>query len=386
MKLRHIVPLAMGLLCTPLTFAANWQLVWQDEFNGSIGPDWVFETGAGGWGNNEMEYYRRENATVENGALVITAKREEFGGAHYTSTRMTTQGRKTFKYGRIEARMKLPGKLGIWPAFWALGANIGSVGWPASGEIDIMEQINTGSEIYGTPHWQGTNGGHAEYSGHTTTSIQDYHVYAIEWDANFLRWFVDGQQYHAMEITNSVGGTDEFHRDFYLLLNMAVGGNWPGFNVDNGALPTRMYVDYVRVYKDGGTGGGGGGGATGQGFVGAQSQRCIDAPNGNNGTKILLWDCTGSANQQWSLQADGTLRAHGKCLDALGHGTTPGSPVGVWDCGSGGNQKWRVNGDGSIVGVESNLCLDVSGGATANNSPVALWTCNGGANQKWARR
>jgi beta-glucanase (GH16 family) len=255
MKARHsfsvFLPfLLLLMLCaSPLAQAQNWQLVWQDEFRGSIGPDWVFETGAGGWGNNELQYYRRENATVENDALVITARREDFGGARYTSARMKTQGRKTFNFGRIEARIALPGKQGVWPAFWALGSNISSVGWPASGEIDIMEQINTSDNILGTVHWQGSSGNHAQYGGSTTTSVVDYHVYAVEWSLESIRWFVDGRQFHVIDITNGIGGTEEFQRDFFLLLNMAVGGNLPGFNIDDRALPARMLVDYVRVYQ-----------------------------------------------------------------------------------------------------------------------------------------
>ncbi|MED5622064.1 carbohydrate-binding protein [Ideonella sp. BN130291] len=242
-------------LCTMLLAAtpamAQWQLVWSDEFHGSIGPDWVFETGngTGGWGNNELQYYRRENATVENDALVITARREDFGGYRYTSARMKTQGKRNFRYGRIEARMKLPAKLGTWPAFWMLGSNITSVGWPASGEIDVMEQVNTGSDVYGTVHWQADNGSYASYGGHVATTVTDWHVYAVEWDPTAIRWFVDGTQYHVINIANGAGGTDEFQRDFFLLLNLAIGGNWPGFNVDDAGLPAKMYVDYVRVYQ-----------------------------------------------------------------------------------------------------------------------------------------
>ena len=134
--------------------AQNWQLVWQDEFTNGIGPHWRFETGtgSGGWGNNELQYYRRENASVENGQLVITARREDFGGMRYTSARMTTQGLATFKYGRVEARIKAPSSSGTWPAFWMLGSNITSVGWPASGEIDIMEHVNADPDIHGTIH------------------------------------------------------------------------------------------------------------------------------------------------------------------------------------------------------------------------------------------
>ena len=227
---------------------AQWQLVWSDEFNGSIGPNWVFETGAGGWGNNELQYYRRENATIENNALVITAKREDFGGMAYTSARMKTQGLKTFKFGRMEARMKLPSFLGAWPAFWMLGANLPQVGWPASGEIDVMEHINDENKVYGTIHWQDHNSQYAQYGGNIATTVTDWHVYAVEWDTNAIRWYVDGTKYHEASIAGSVNGTEEFQKDFFLLLNFAVGGNWPGFNVNTAALPAKMYVDYVRVY------------------------------------------------------------------------------------------------------------------------------------------
>jgi len=236
-------------------WAQNWQLVWSDEFNGSIGPDWVFETGngSGGWGNNELEYYRRENAGIENNALAITARREDFGGFRYTSARMKTQGIRNFKYGKIEARMKLPSFMGAWPAFWALGANLPQVGWPDSGEIDIMEHVNNEDRTYGTIHWRDHNGNYAQYGGNTLLGVTDWHVYSVEWDANAIRWYVDGNKFHEASIQNSVNGTEEFHRDFFLLLNFAIGGNWPGFNVDESKLPAKMLVDYVRVYNAGGT-------------------------------------------------------------------------------------------------------------------------------------
>lgn len=236
-------------------YAQNWQLVWSDEFNGSIGPSWVFETGNGssGWGNNELEYYRRENAGIENNALVITAKREDFGGFRYTSARMKTQGVRTFRYGKIEARMKLPSFMGAWPAFWMLGANLPQVGWPDSGEIDIMEHVNNEDRTYGTIHWRDHNGNYAQYGGNTALNVADWHVYAVEWDANAIRWYVDGNKFHEASIQNSVNGTEEFHRDFFVLLNFAIGGNWPGFNVDESKLPAKMHVDYVRVYSGGGS-------------------------------------------------------------------------------------------------------------------------------------
>lgn len=235
-------------------WAQNWQLVWSDEFNGSIGPDWVFETGNGasGWGNNELEYYRRENAGIESNALVITAKREDFGGFRYTSARMKTQGIRNFRYGRIEARMRLPSFMGAWPAFWMLGANLPQVGWPDSGEIDVMEHINNEDRTYGTIHWRDHNGIYAQYGGNTAIGVTDWHVYAVEWDANAIRWYVDGNKFHEANIQGGINGTEEFHRDFFLLLNFAIGGNWPGFNVDESRLPAKMYVDYVRVYTPSG--------------------------------------------------------------------------------------------------------------------------------------
>ncbi|HEU4551686.1 MAG TPA: carbohydrate-binding protein [Chitinophaga sp.] len=233
-------------------FSQNWQLVWQDEFNGSIGPDWVFETGGGGWGNNELEYYRRENATIENNQLVITARHESYGGYNYTSTRMKTQGRKSWTYGKIEARIAMPAFSGAWPAFWMLGDNIGSVGWPACGEIDIMEHVNTDANAVGTIHWQGPDGNHASYGSSTPVNVTGYHVYSIEWNPSSIKWFVDGVQYNEANIANNINSTEEFHRNFFILLNFAIGGNWPGFNIDNNAFPAKMYVDYVRVYQDGG--------------------------------------------------------------------------------------------------------------------------------------
>lgn len=247
------------LFCTAIVLSAlvvnaqNWQLVWQDEFTNGISGDWVFETGtgSGGWGNNELQYYRSENATVSNGQLVITARREAFGGMQYTSARMKTQGRKSWRYGRVEARIAMPSFQGVWPAFWMLGDNITSVGWPACGEIDIMEHVNTGGTVHGTIHWRDHNNQYANYGGSTSTNITSYHTYAIEWDANGIRWFLDGAQYHAVNTANGINGTSEFHNNFFIILNMAIGGNWPGFTIDNNAFPAQMLVDYVRVYQAG---------------------------------------------------------------------------------------------------------------------------------------
>jgi beta-glucanase (GH16 family) len=227
--------------------ASIFKLVWADEFNRPVidTTAWNFETGGQGWGNHEQEYYQRDNASIEDGNLVITARKQQAGSNKYTSSRMTTEGKKEFLYGRIEARIKMPVGQGFWPAFWMLGANIKTVDWPASGEIDIMEHINTDSLIYGTLHWD--DNGHV-FKGDTLLSTPaQYHVYSIEWDASSIKWYVDNTEYYKADITD--GAKSEFHKPFFILLNFAVGGDWPGQKVDESLLPAKMYVDYVRVYQ-----------------------------------------------------------------------------------------------------------------------------------------
>jgi beta-glucanase (GH16 family) len=232
----------------------TWRLVWSDEFNGTTidRTKWTFEQGGGGWGNAELQNYtdRTENARIENGHLVIEARRENFGGNAYTSARMKTQGLASWTRGRMEARIDLPATKGMWPAFWMLGNNISSVGWPACGEIDIMEMAGGGTRentILGTIHWDFN--GHASFGGSTTgTHWPDtYHIYAIEWEQSEIRWYVDGVQYVAANIT--INNTEEFSRPMFLLLNLAVGGTFPGNPDATTVLPQRMLVDYVRVYQ-----------------------------------------------------------------------------------------------------------------------------------------
>lgn len=232
--------------------AQQWELVWSDEFSTDKidASNWVFETGAGGWGNNELENYttRKENASCANGNLMIIARKESYQGSSYTSARMKTFGKQSWTYGKVEARMKMPTEKGIWPAFWMLGNSINTAGWPRSGEIDIMEHINTDNTIYGTMHWD--NNGHASYGGNVKINdVTQYHTYSIEWDSTAIKWFVDGNQYWNGNITNNINSTDEFHKPFFILLNMAVGGSWPG-NPDGTTLfPDTLFVDYVRVYQ-----------------------------------------------------------------------------------------------------------------------------------------
>ncbi|MBV8389816.1 MAG: glycoside hydrolase family 16 protein [Mucilaginibacter sp.] len=227
-----------------------YALVWSDEFNGTTvdTSKWNFETGGGGWGNNEKEFYQAANATVANGNLMITAKKETVGGEPYTSARMTTQGKEAPTYGRIEASIKVPQGMGFWPAFWMLGSNIQTVSWPTCGEMDIMEHINNTSTYYGTMHWNVN--GHVSYgSTINVTNPGDYHLYAIEWDQNEIRWYVDNNLYQTGNIKGNINGTGAFHLPFFILLNFALGGNFPNSPVDETLLPATMYVDYVRVYK-----------------------------------------------------------------------------------------------------------------------------------------
>jgi beta-glucanase (GH16 family) len=231
--------------------AQNWGLVWSDEFNGTSidAANWKFETGGGGWGNNELEYYtnRPENAVINNGNLLIIARKESFSGSGYTSARMKTQGLKYWTYGKIEARIKLPATQGVWPAFWTLGESITTDSWPKCGEIDIMEHINKAPAINGTIHWD--NNGHAQYGGDTLCDVLKYHVYGIEWDSKAIKWTLDGKKYKEANIANGINGTSEFHKPFFLLLNMAVGGSWPGNPDGTSVFPDTMFIDYVRVYQ-----------------------------------------------------------------------------------------------------------------------------------------
>jgi beta-glucanase (GH16 family) len=240
------------LLINVAAKAQTYNLVWSDEFNGSISNAWKHEIGGGGWGNNEKQYYQPNNTTVTSTELIITAKKESVGGMPYTSSRLITNGSaspKAFTYGRMESRMRVPMGQGLWPAFWMLGSNIGTVGWPSCGEIDIMEHINSDATVFGTIHWQGPSG-YANYSGPSPAGTPgNYHTYRVDWTSADIRWFVDGAQYHIVSIANSVNSTEEFHRPMFFLLNLAVAGNWPGQTVDESKLPATMAVDYVRAYQ-----------------------------------------------------------------------------------------------------------------------------------------
>jgi beta-glucanase (GH16 family) len=253
----------------------NYTLVWQDEFNGPNGslPDpktWTYDLGGDGWGNQELESYtnRAENAHLENGNLVITARKENYEGKdhlprEYTSARLKTQGLFSQAYGRFEARIKIPAGQGIWPAFWMLGDNISTAGWPKCGEIDIMENI--GKEpgtVHGSLHGPLTTGSASDLTAAVKLVsgkdfATDFHLYAAEWDPGTVRFYVDSTLYATFTPDSSAPNSDSaaaragswvFDHPFFLILNVAVGGNWPGPPDALSDFPQTMLVDYVRVY------------------------------------------------------------------------------------------------------------------------------------------
>jgi beta-glucanase (GH16 family) len=247
--------------------AKGWTLVWSDEFNGADGsaPDsskWTYDTGGKGWGNNELECYtnRLQNSQIQGGNLVITARKESTScsdgvASCYTSARLKTQGLFSQAYGRFEARVKIPAGQGMWPAFWMLGNDITSAGWPKCGEIDIMENI--GKEpggVHGSLHGPSTTGPTSDLT--STFSLpggpkfaDDFHLYAVEWEPGVVRFYVDSNLYATFNQSQwPAGGAWVFDHPFFLILNVAVGGDWPGLPDNTTRFPQQMLVDYVRVY------------------------------------------------------------------------------------------------------------------------------------------
>jgi beta-glucanase (GH16 family) len=245
----------------------GWTLTWSDEFNGPDGSPldsskWVSEIGGNGWGNQELEYYtnRPQNAIQQGGNLVITVLSEKYTGSDgvtrdYTSARLKTQHKFAQKYGRFEARIKIPRGQGIWPAFWMLGDDVDKVGWPQCGEIDIMENI--GKEpalVHGTIHGPGYNGdkgiGSPFAIPEKANFADDFHIYAVEWAPKSIRFYVDDNLYATRTPAELPKGAKwVYNHPFFLLLNVAVGGGWPGNPDATSVLPQTMLVDYVRVYR-----------------------------------------------------------------------------------------------------------------------------------------
>jgi beta-glucanase (GH16 family) len=242
----------------------NFKLIWEDNFDGSTGDspnseNWNYEIGTGidGWGNQELQYYtnRPKNISLDGkGNLVITAVQEQYQGSSYTSARITSKDKQEFKYGRIEARLKTPFSQGLWPAFWMLGADIDETPWPSAGEIDIMEMRGQAPRIIaGSIHGPGYSGGNAVTESFTLFNTRfdtEFHVFAVEWGEDFIDFFVDNRLYQRLTPQSLPIGTEwVYNKDFFLLLNVAVGGNYVGAPNENSRFPQTMIVDYVRVYQ-----------------------------------------------------------------------------------------------------------------------------------------
>jgi hypothetical protein len=243
---------------SPLTYPGK-SLTWSDEFNGTALDlsAWTPEigNGNGGWGNNELQFYRAENTTVKDGYLIIEARTESYAGFNYTSSRLITKGKKEFKFGRIDIRAALPETQGIWPALWMLGANIGTVNWPACGEIDIMEVLgHEPNKTYGTVHYGTVFPDNRNISRNLVLpdgkKFSDrFHVFSIIWEQDRIEWLVDDQSF-AVITPNDLGGYNyPFNEPFFFIMNVAVGGNWPGAPNNTTQLPQQMIVDYVRVFQ-----------------------------------------------------------------------------------------------------------------------------------------
>ena len=250
-----------GGYSTPDNYA-GYNLMWADEFDAAAlnTANWTYETGDGcpgncGWGNNELQHYREDNASIVNGHLVLTAKKQKYGTSDYTSSRLITKGKKQFKFGRIDIRAALPKGQGIWPALWMLGSNIDAVSWPACGEIDIMELTgNLPNRVLGTAHY-GANVSQHQYSSMSkylsgTDNFQDeFHVFSINWEVDKIEFLVDDEVFHTVTPATLNGAPYPFNKNFFFVFNVAVGGTLPG-NPDNSTpFPQSMIVDYIRVFQ-----------------------------------------------------------------------------------------------------------------------------------------
>ncbi|MDT5043664.1 MAG: hypothetical protein QOE51_4649 [Actinoplanes sp.] len=405
------VTLAGGLVAASRHDDANAAIggiTWSDEFNSGAGTPidaskWKFDVGGGGFGNSEREYYTNSTSNVVQdgqGHLAITARKENpanyqcwYGSCQYTSGRVLTADKFSQAYGRFEASIKIPKGQGIWPAFWMLGGG----NWPTDGEIDIMENIGKSSEqnkVYGTVHGPGYSGA-GGIGGNKTIGapLSDaFHNYSVEWSPNLIVWFLDGQEYFRIDPSKINGNKWVYDHPFFMILNVAIGGPWPGDPDGSTQFPQTMLVDYVRVSAY--TNGGGTApppppppppASTGKQIKSKFSGRCIDIPGGNtsDGTGLQMWDCNGSAAQKWTFNSDGTLRAMGKCMDPAWGSAARGTKIQLVTCNGNPVQRFTLTGAGDLLNISSNRCVDIKDWNSGNNAPLQLWDCSGQILQKW---
>jgi beta-glucanase (GH16 family) len=399
---------------------SGYTLTWSDDFTGAAGTglntgNWLYDTGhcypgcpAGNWGTGEVENNTTSTANVfQDGAGHLVIKPIRDGSGNWTSGRVETQ-RTDFSAGsngilRIQASLQQPNvsgaaAQGYWPAFWTLGAPFRGVytNWPSAGEIDILEDIDGQSNVYGTFHCGVNPGGPCnETSGigsgaRACSGCQTgYHTYAMELDKsvspNQIRFYLDGANYFTIN-SNQVDATtwaNATNHGFFAILNVAIGGGWPGNPTGSTASGVPMNVDYVAVYNKA-AGGGGGGGRTGA--ITGNGGKCVDVNAASNadGTKIQLWTCNNTSAQQWTWNTgDGAIHALGKCMDIAGGGTADGTKIQLYTCNGTGAQKWVVNANGTVTNPQSGKCLDDPNFVTTDGTQLQIATCNGSAAQVW---
>ncbi|MEV6633026.1 family 16 glycosylhydrolase [Actinoplanes sp. NPDC051470] len=396
-----VVSLSAGLTVASRSDQADAAVVWNEDFNGAAGAGvdqskWNFDTGGSGFGNQELQYYTSGTSNVAQdgqGHLVITARKGSGGHndcwngtCQFTSGRIQTAGKFTQQYGHVEARIQVPNGSGLWPAFWMLGGG----NWPTDGEIDIMEVVGREpNQLFGTLHGPGYSGGNSYGNTRNTGTPwhQAFHNYAVDWSPNLIVWTVDGQEFFRAtpdSLRAAKGNVNwVFEHPFFIILNLAVGGNFGQGNPAGLPAESRMLIDYVHVSTTSTPPPSGGG----SGLKSALSARCIDIPGANpvDGARLQTYDCNGSAAQQWAANGDGTMRAMGKCMDPAGGALTNGTPIQLVTCNGNPVQRFTLSGAGDLVNVSANKCVDVKDRNTANGAQLQLWDCSGGSNQKWAR-
>lgn len=388
------------------------ELVWSDEFDGAAGqgPDpsrWKNDVGGTGWGNEELQYYTEGSANAAldgDGNLVIEARSDDaaglechYGTCSYSSARLQTSGRFGQMHGRVEARMKVPAGTGLWPAFWMLGDDIVVHPWPASGEIDIMEHVgHEPTRVKGSAHGPGYSGTQSyDFDldlGRGRSLSDGFHTFAVDWTPERITWTVDDEPYGTLARQDlSADQQWVFDKPYFLLLNLAVGGVWPGPPDADTEFPARMVVDYVRVYDLAGVdpvrAAAPPQASPGQpAHLSGYARKCLDveASRVEAGARVHLWDCLDVDSQRWTLADDATVRSGDLCLAALGERPGRGAAIALADCSGAASQRFTYDPDtDALVHAESGLCLDVVDWATRNGAPLQLWDCAGSTNQRW---
>jgi beta-glucanase (GH16 family) len=401
----------------------GWTLTWSDDFNGCAGcgvdtSNWIYDTGTG-FGTGEIETMTSSTANVFQDGAGHLAIRALHSGTNptsgWTSGRIETQsssfgappGGVVMMQSLIQQpNLSTSNGLGYWPAFWMLGAPLRSgVPWPTSGEVDILEDVNSQSLVYGTLHCGVSPGGPCN----ETTGIgsgpracsgcqTSFHTYAVQIDRSVspeqIRWYLDGNNYFTVSSTQVDPTTwaNAVDHPFFIIYDLAMGGGFPN-GVCGCTTPTsatasggQMNVDYVAVYNKAPASGGGGGSGGRTGQITGNGGKCVDVAGANttDGTHVQLWTCNGTNAQQWTWNTgDSTVHALGKCMDVTSAGTANGTKVQLWTCNGTGAQVWQSRSDGSLFNPQSGRCLDDPGANPADGTQLQIWDCNGTVAQVW---